>query len=158
LTGLATTPSRAMEAMEHAVRLNVNRLQKPAWRLRCDTLRTGRHHTQIGPFDGPLEVVQIEQVDPDYQKVNSSGPFRKGLMGSHLTPARFDVTCRTPKKACSTFDNHQRRVSPSQTRSSRKSLAGPAFFLAKNPDSNRSRGAPPMAPYALAEGTSRYHS
>jgi hypothetical protein len=65
---------------------------------------------QIGPFDGPLEVAQIEQGDPDYQKVNSSSPFRKSPMGSHLTPARFDVTGRTPKKACSTFDNYQRRV------------------------------------------------
>ena len=56
----------------------------------------------------------MQQVDPDYQKVNSSGPCRKNCMGNRLTPARFDVTCGTPKKACSTFDNHQRRVSYSQ--------------------------------------------
>ena len=65
---------------------------------------------QIGPFDGPLEVAQMQQVDPDYQKVKSSGPCRKNSVDNHLTPARLDVTCGTPKKACSTFDNYQRRV------------------------------------------------
>ena len=87
--------------------------------LLCLTPRTGRRHIQYGPFDGPSEVAQIEQADPDYHKVTPVIPCRNTPPENDLPPGRFDVTCRTPKKACSTFDTARVRGCISMTVRSR---------------------------------------
>ena len=107
---------------------SANLLSHATARFSCDdhagqslfpTPRTGRRHIQYGRFDEPSEVAQIEQVDPDYHKVTRVRPCRNDRAKNDLPPGRFDVTCRTPKKACSTFDTARVRGCISRMVSSR---------------------------------------